>query len=158
MLNTIPFCGFVVCQNSFTDNAPIATDTNWYAIFVNPPTPCVTTARLADPNSQQGTIIKSKSNITNNRVQAAIGISENSLKNNFFVYPNPASSEITVRLGKACSDCSFEITNALGQTVKTEKLLSYENKINIAGLSNGVYYLRLKNNNASYVQKIVVQH
>jgi len=158
MLNTIPFCGFVVCQNGYTDNAPIATDTNWYAIFVNPPTPCVTTARLADPNSPQGTIVKSKSNITNNRVQGAIGISENSFKNELFVYPNPATSEVSIRLGKTCNNCSLEITNTLGQTVRSEKLLSYDNKINIAALPNGVYYLKIKNSSTQYVQKLVVQH
>lgn len=157
-LGTIPFCGFVVCQNSFTDNAPIATDTNWYAIFINPPTPCVTTARLADPNSPLGTIVKSKSNITNNRLPAAIGVKENDLKNNFFVYPNPATGEVTIRLSKACDNCTLELCNTLGQTIRSEKLLSLDNKINVAGLSNGVYYLKLKSKGAPYVQKIVVQH
>jgi len=157
-LNTIPFCGFVVCQNGYTDNAPIATDTNWYAIFVDPPTPCVTTARFANPNNTQTTIVKSKSNITNNRLAGAIGIAENDLKTNFYVYPNPASGEVTVRLSKGCTNCTLEINNALGQTLRSEKLVSSDHQVNISGLANGVYYIKVKSEGkAQYVQKLVVQ-
>ncbi len=156
-LNTTPWCGFVVCQNSYTDAFPVAGDTNWYAIYADPPTPCVTTARF-DQNGNQSTIVRSKSNITNNRTAAAIGITENGLQNNFFVYPNPATNEITVKLGKTCSNCSFEINNALGQTIRSEKISSVEQKIHVSGLANGVYYLKLKNDSGQHIHKLVIQH
>jgi hypothetical protein len=156
-LGTIPYCGFPVCQNSYTDNAPIATDTNWYAIFVTPPSPCVTTVRLSDPNSPLGQIVKSKSNITNNRVQGAIGIAENRLSD-VSVYPNPASSEVMIRLGKEAGNCSLEVSNAMGQLIKAEKLSSRDTKVSIAALPNGVYYLKIKNDNARSVHKLIIQH
>jgi hypothetical protein len=156
-LGTIPYCGFPVCQNSFTDNAPLATDTNWYAIFVDPPSPCVTTAKLADPNSPFGTIVKSKSNITNNRTTGVIGIATTDLKNRIDVYPNPASNQVTVKLGRECNACSLEIVNSLGQVLRSEKLTSLTTTLDLSSFPNGVYYLKVKNNDRQYVQKVIVQ-
>ena len=157
-LTTIPFCGFVVCQNGYTDNAPFATDTNWYGIFVSPPVPCVTTAKLINPNQGQGTIVRSKSNITNNRVNGAIGISGTNERSDLSIYPNPAATEVTIYLGRSYANCTADIMNAMGQQVRSEKLLSAENKINISSLANGVYYIKVKNDNKLYVKKLVVQH
>ncbi len=157
MLSSIAFCGFTVCQNGYTDFAPVPGDTNRYAILVNAPQACVTTARLANGSDIQGSIVKTRSNVKNNRT-SGIGIAETSLKNNYEVYPNPTSKEITVQLNKNCVNCDLEITNALGQTLRTEKLLSLDNKINVSGLANGVYYLKIKNANAQDVQKLIIQH
>jgi len=159
-LTSIPFCGFTICSNTYTDFTPVIGDTNRYAILVTPPSSCVTTARLANPNGTLSTITKSRSNVKNNRTSGGgIGITETEFKNKFSVYPNPATNEITIQLSKDCNNCTLEISNALGQTLKSEKLLSLDNKINIAGFANGVYYVKVKSNNsAQHVQKIVVQH
>ncbi|MGZ3867032.1 MAG: T9SS type A sorting domain-containing protein, partial [Bacteroidia bacterium] len=74
-------------------------------------------------------------------------------------YPNPANDEITIKISKDCSNCSMEISNSLGQNVKTEKLSSIENKVSTSSLANGVYCVKIKNDkNAQFVQKLVIQH
>jgi hypothetical protein len=156
-LSSIAFCGFTICQNSYTDFAPVPGDTNRYAILITAPQPCITTARLANGSELAGAIVKTRSNVKNNRT-TGIGIAETEMKANFIIYPNPSSKEITVQLGKSCGSCALEITNALGQMLRQETLLLSDNRINVADFSNGVYYLKVKSNGTQAVQKLIIQH
>ena len=157
-LSAIPFCGFTVCQNSYTDFSPVVGDTNRYAIMVVPPTPCVTTARIATGGETSFVVTKSRSNIKNNRLGSSVGILESEFKNNVIVYPNPATEEITIRLSRDCNNCSLEIVNTLGQKLKSEKLSSLENKISISDMNAGIYFVKIISENKQvFLQKVVVQ-
>ncbi|MGZ3943220.1 MAG: T9SS type A sorting domain-containing protein, partial [Bacteroidia bacterium] len=116
---------------------------------------CTATQRHGN-NGSQAAIVKSRSNVKNNRAQ---GIKTNAALTGVSFYPNPANDEITIKISKDCSNCSMEISNSLGQNVKTEKLSSIENKVSTSSLANGVYCVKIKNDkNAQFVQKLVIQH
>lgn len=79
---------------------------------------------------------------------ATVGVSAfNSSKEEFEVYPNPASSKIVVRC--RMSDVSKQLYNSIGQLVLSTK----ENEIDVRNLSKGVYYLKVGN----LSRKVVVE-
>jgi hypothetical protein len=96
------------------------------------------TATMRQSNGTAGAIIKSKSNIVNNR---QIGIKENT-SGNFEIYPNPANDFLTIVLDKAGNN-SVEIANTLGETVKQISCNETQNKITISDLASGVYYVKV---------------
>ena len=69
------------------------------------------------------------------------------------VYPNPATSQLTINLnefGKA----SVTIYNVLGQIVLEELLQDISNRISIAELSSGLYFVKVNQNGRSHTVKI----
>jgi zinc metalloprotease ZmpB len=73
-------------------------------------------------------------------VQAALGI-EDIVKTNLSVYPNPASTQITIK-GDFIADRNIVISNVLGQKVMESTLKTNENVIDISSLSLGVYTIK----------------
>jgi hypothetical protein len=66
----------------------------------------------------------------------------------FSVYPNPASTNITVNTGGLAGLQYIQIYNAVGQFLKEVEVLQMKN-ISIMDLPNGLYFIRLKNNSKS---------
>ena len=69
----------------------------------------------------------------------------------FSVYPNPASSFVTVITNEA-KQSQLIICNTLGEQVGNWKLAVGKNEINVSNLPNGIYFARIGNS----VKKIVV--
>ncbi len=70
------------------------------------------------------------------------------------IYPNPSSGEFTVSFD---SDIKLELVNELGQLIKVLTLnASNDYKVNVSGLSSGVYFLINKNGTEKIERKIVV--
>ena len=83
-----------------------------------------------------------------------IGIEEYSKNNSLIIYPNPNNGVVII---KTSSEGSYELINALGQTIKTFKLNSNNHfTISIDDLQQGIYYVVGKENNQSVSQKIIV--
>jgi len=80
-------------------------------------------------------------------VQPFLGVEEFA-KNNLKVYPNPASTQITIK-GDFITDQHISIYNMLGQEVMKNKLKSDENVIDISGLALGVYTIKFNETKAS---------
>ncbi|MBL7936487.1 MAG: PKD domain-containing protein [Bacteroidia bacterium] len=68
------------------------------------------------------------------------------------VYPNPNQGIFTVDLP---SDRHIEITNILGEKVADQLLLAGQNIIDINSQANGIYFLKIINNNKQQVVKII---
>lgn len=110
------------------------------------------TSTLRESNGAAATLVKSKSNITNNRV---VGITQSS-GIDFGMYPNPANESLTIVLDKATS-CSVEVNNSLGETIRKVNL-SGNDQINISELANGVYYVKILSEGKQLgIKKLVVQ-
>lgn len=60
------------------------------------------------------------------------------VRNNFIMYPNPASNQITVK-GEFAANESVTIYNMLGQVVATKAITSNEQSIDVSALASGVY-------------------
>ena len=75
------------------------------------------------------------------------------IENSIQVYPNPASNILKIQLPREYINESIQIYNSLGYLVKLVKL-SQSNTIDIKGLPNGIYFLRL-HNESQYCGKFI---
>ncbi len=72
------------------------------------------------------------------------------------IFPNPSSDEINLRV--SCQDLlRLEIRNELGQIVSKESNLEIGSRINISGLSPGIYFVRLSDSKGNSVIKKIVK-
>lgn len=73
------------------------------------------------------------------------------------VFPNPATSQLTVRVGTAGRGATLEIFNALGQRVRQSAVIAEEATLNVAALKAGVYSVRLTTKDGSVTRSFVKQ-
>lgn len=77
-----------------------------------------------------------------------VGELERSLK----VYPNPANDRLTVE-GEMTS---VQVYNTLGQCLITKQVDASSVQVDLSGLDNGIYFLRVSNNGETAVRKVTV--
>lgn len=78
---------------------------------------------------------------------------EEAAENTLKVYPNPASDCLIVE-GEMMT--SVEVFNALGQRLRSQIVNGDNTKINLSGIANGTYYVRVKNNDKETTVKFNV--
>lgn len=84
----------------------------------------------------------------------ATSINENiSNKTTISIFPNPANSEINIVL-PSNDNTQIEISNALGQLIIKDQ---NKNKIDISNLTNGLYFIAVKQGQQIYTQKLIKQ-
>lgn len=86
-------------------------------------------------------------NVTAPTGTEAIAVSPNAIK----VYPNPASGFVTVDGGSLLVE-RVEMFNIIGELVYSEEPKQLKTNLNISGLAEGLYFLKIKTGN-SYVTK-----
>jgi hypothetical protein len=80
---------------------------------------------------------------------------EDNIQNLFWsLFPNPASETITIKFTKYPLRETIHIYSAIGRLTKSITTSTAITKINIADLSSGLYYVRLKNDNQSALKFI----
>ena len=86
-----------------------------------------------------------------------LSVPDNEIEGNLDVYPNPASSVITVMNGRY-PNLNYHFYNLLGQEILAGSLSNTMNEINVERLSKGVYFLHLvdKESNADITKKIII--
>ena len=73
------------------------------------------------------------------------------------IFPNPASNFINIKNADSFQNIEISIYTLNGQ-LELQKLVNAGEKfIDITGLSNGVYLVRLKNKSQQFSQKLVIQ-
>ncbi len=89
----------------------------------------------------------------------AVGISQYSnLNTQIAVYPNPNNGSFQVSLSGNIDNTSIEVYNVIGELVHRQIATSIKSQINLANFSNGIYQIRvLQNNIPVYQTKIVKQ-
>ena len=71
-------------------------------------------------------------------------VDEQPLSANFGIYPNPASSEVTIVLPQLLDDsATYVITDVRGKKVLAGQLESQKQPINVSALSEGVYFIHV---------------
>lgn len=117
---------------------------------------CTPTNRMAGGNGTQGTVVKSKSNITNNRTQTT-GITNGTVLG-LNVYPNPTTGTINVQVGGA-SKATVRITGLLGQVVYEKNLINANgvHSVDMSSFVNGPYVIQIITDIGIGTQKIVKQ-
>ena len=68
------------------------------------------------------------------------------------LHPNPAKGSISLNLTKA-ELLSYQLYDVFGKCVKSGNVSKQQNKIEIEGLQNGAYTLRVGDRNYRFVKK-----
>lgn len=76
----------------------------------------------------------------------------------FAIYPNPASSNVNIVLPIAATSEHLSITNMQGQLINHWSKVPINNRIDVADLPNGVYFLSISIDGIIGHQKIIIQH
>lgn len=84
--------------------------------------------------------------------QLTVGINENRANNQVKLFPNPTSNVLNV---SAPGYQSFEIINYLGQVINSRSLTNEQTIINVANLSDGFYFIKLKNKDHVTTMKFI---
>jgi N-acetylneuraminic acid mutarotase len=88
---------------------------------------------------------------------AITGLEEMSSENNIF-YPNPASDFITLNTSHTYNpSLTLNIYNISGELIHSAAILQNQQKININGLSNGIYIAEFKSKGGLDKKKLIVQ-
>ena len=69
------------------------------------------------------------------------------------IFPNPANTEINIVL-PSNDNAHIEISNAMGQVIIKDQ---NKNRIDISNLTNGLYFISVKQGQQSYTQKLIKQ-
>lgn len=81
----------------------------------------------------------------------------NASKNDFVVYPNPATDSISVTLAEGFKTGNVILYTVLGQKVLEEKIISQASIISMKSLIKGTYLYKIESNGFSKSGKIVKQ-
>lgn len=85
------------------------------------------------------------------RLDPSLSISENDLKVNAIVYPNPTSDNLTIDAENPID--AFDVIDSNGREVNVTSLNS--TTLNVQNLQSGIYFLKITSNNLTQVVKFV---
>jgi uncharacterized protein (TIGR02145 family) len=72
------------------------------------------------------------------------------------LFPNPATTQISLRVKGFGLPSHFELINSLGQILQQKNIIDALTIINISRFSNGVYYVKVYFNNESVSKKLII--
>jgi len=117
-----------------------------------------TTLRLSGNNNVFAAKVKSHSNTNNNRVT---GINQliGGTKNQITIYPNPASSNVTIGFATAVSKATIKVVSLLGSEIFSQTYNQFGTSISldISKYESGAYLVQITTDNISEVKRIVKQ-
>ena len=58
------------------------------------------------------------------------------------VHPNPTKDDVTLSIGAELLGTGFVVTDNAGRIILTDAFKSTEQKVNLSGFDNGVYFIR----------------
>jgi hypothetical protein len=91
------------------------------------------------------------------KVNPCTGLSENNNDLNISIYPNPTSRMLHVRVERS-GTMVLQVMSAVGQIVLSEKLISIDSQFDFSELPNGVYFVRIYDNNQpAYLSRFIKQ-
>jgi len=82
-------------------------------------------------------------------------VSEIASSNSSFVFPNPANDFVNIKVN-GISYSEYIITDITGRIIKSGRI--DRNKVSVAELKDGVYFITLHENDNVYNQKLIIKH
>ena len=140
---------------SFTDDRALLEKELYYEIEVENPNGGCSTLKASTHNT-------SRSNRQSTTVKNTTGISENESLKSLAIYPNPAKTEFTLELNrKGLHKLAVEMIDAKGQVLRNYQYPvssdEFRTTIDISGISEGVYVLRISSDTQVSYRKLVIQ-
>ncbi|MBE0646374.1 MAG: T9SS type A sorting domain-containing protein [Bacteroidales bacterium] len=94
-------------------------------------------------------------------VSDCAGIGESSLQASVTLFPNPAEEVLNLRISGRETEIMLVITDVTGNVKYTEKLTNiaskYVKQIDVSGFAEGLYFVRMSNDDRYFIEKFVVQ-
>ncbi|MFH1005001.1 MAG: YCF48-related protein [Bacteroidota bacterium] len=81
-----------------------------------------------------------------------VGITDITTINNFIIYPNPATDNITI---ESPQQAVMEISNIQGQLIKTLVTSNNKTSVDVSAFSNGMYFIKAKTEKGIAIKKFV---
>ena len=91
-------------------------------------------------------------------VGGTAGVDDNAFVNNVSLYPNPASSEITIGL-KAPINADIKVFDIAGKLLNHDANAFIANKytMDVSSLSSGVYFVRISTTEGTAIKKLIIE-
>jgi len=103
-------------------------------------------------DDKSGTVKYRKGTYTPSNTGAIANIKES----DFTIFPNPASSTITLESGTVSGNAEVNIFNIIGETVYSQNVSSLSMAVlDISNLTSGIYFLSVRANNRLLTQKFI---
>lgn len=115
---------------------------------------CYLKYTITQSSNSQSVIISNAFGIGNCTPPPPTGIEESTTDLEFEIYPNPASTTVSVIVNGAKQ--SFNIYSAIGEKVGGQQLTVGINTIDISGLKSGIYFFEMKIEKSARTQKLVI--
>ena len=87
--------------------------------------------------------------------QSILSVEEFETVDTIKMYPNPSNGNTVTILSN--QDISAEVYDILGKKVKMQNITSSQNKLNISGLSKGIYLVKFNSDKGSTTKKLIKQ-
>jgi len=129
---------------TWTDLEPAGTEQRGASAFLNGSTGWCAGFSDGDPIGTAGIF----------KLSGPLGIDNAATLTKFKVYPNPASSLITISTPDV-ETTALSVTDLTGKIVMTKSLNGIENTVDVSNLSCGAYFFELSSNNIKEVVKIL---
>jgi hypothetical protein len=88
----------------------------------------------------------------------ATGLNTTFSTSDITVYPNPATDLLTITLPIQITSGVLKLYNDTGELIVTEVILSNQKKIDLSGLSDGIYLLSVESSEIRRMKKIIIEH
>jgi Secretion system C-terminal sorting domain len=89
--------------------------------------------------------------------QTTLSITDNSLDNLVVLFPNPAKDIINISLANTLNTATTNIYDVTGKLILNKNLNSAESQIDISQLQTGIYFIKIKTENASTTKRFIKQ-
>jgi hypothetical protein len=91
-------------------------------------------------------------------VQAPTNLGQIDLSKFVYVYPNPATFSINVRINTSfITNAIIELYDATGKLIAQQKVSNEYSSLNISEFANGIYTVRVLTDNEQTIKRIVKQ-
>lgn len=89
-------------------------------------------------------------------VQVYVASINDNVNQQVAIYPNPTHGEVMVQLNQLESGAELTVINVLGHTIRQIDLQAASSTLSLEGEAKGVYFVRIKNGNQQFTQRIVL--
>ncbi len=93
-------------------------------------------------------------NTVNNEIGCPTSVKELHNTNSFYIYPNPATDELSVKTDNE-TYTALSITNTMGQQIMQQPFSNSQTTVDVKMLSPGLYYITLRGEQGSVVKKFL---
>lgn len=89
--------------------------------------------------------------------ECVLGVSDNEIKNNFIIYPNPSNGEINIKSRMDVGTANISIFDMNGRKVFSQQIeLHRSANVNASGLHTGIYLMQIEGGGRSQTTKLII--